>query len=129
MKIIKNIKAEINQIGKTKIRINQWVLGSGYSWLETILLLDDKEVKKVNDYTLGFFHCKECDTFEGFCFKLPPEYVCYKHPEGCFDEVNCKNDRYKNESPSKEMHNARNAFWRNHHHGDGRILVFERDIE
>jgi len=93
---------------KNKIKIRQISLPSGYLWLETILLLDDKEAERLNDWTVGYYHCTECDTWQAFADKLPP----------------------KDQNPvSKKMHNERNKFWREHAHGDGRILLFEQDME
>jgi hypothetical protein len=92
---------------KKYIKITQYALESGYSWLETILLIGDKELEKLNDWTVGYYHCKQCDGWQSFSGKLPP---VGQNPE------------------SKEMHNERNKFWREHAHGDGRIILFERDL-
>lgn len=94
---------------KTKIKITQHVRPSYYSWLETITLIDDKELGRLSDWTVGYYHCKHCNTFQGFAYKLPPE--------GSQDPVNPK------------AHNDRNAFWRRHCHGDGMILLTEKDME
>ena len=93
---------------KTKIRIRQVILDSGYRWIETIMLIDDKEAERLNDWTVGYFHCKECNAFQGFAGKLPP---------------------IDGNGVSPKMHNERNAFWREHSHGDGRIILFEKDID
>lgn len=92
---------------KKYIKINQYALPSSYSWLETIILIDDREVERLNDWTIGYYHCKHCDTWQSYSGKLPP---IGEDPE------------------SKQMHNERNEFWRKHAHGDGRIILLERDI-
>jgi hypothetical protein len=94
---------------KTRIKITQNIIPSGYSWLEAIVLVDDKELSRVSDWTVGWYHCKHCNTFQGFSYKVPPE--------GSHESVNAK------------AHNERNAFWREHCHGDGMILLIEKDIE
>ena len=92
---------------KTKIKIKQSILESGYRHLETILLIDDDEATRLSDWTVGYFHCKVCNEFQGYAGKLPPV--------GSTQQV------------VPEMHNERNAFWRKHHHGNGMIL-FEKDL-
>ena len=93
---------------KTEIKIKQRVLESGYSHLETILLIDDNEATRLSDEVVGYFHCKQCGAFQAYAGKLPPKNMG--------DGINFR------------MHNERNAFWRAHCHGDGRILLFEKDI-
>lgn len=84
-------------------------MSSGYVHLETILLLDDKEAARLSDWIVGYYHCKQCNAFQAFSCKLPPV------------------GSTQQEVP--KMTNERNSFWRQHHHGDGRILLFERDVE
>src|SRR5574341_1165227 len=89
---------------KPPIKISQHVIRNEFQpWLETILLIDDSEVKRLSDWSIGFFHCSHCHTYQGFAYKAPP-------PDG--DPV------------LKEAHNDRNAFWREHAHGSGRIFLF-----
>lgn len=92
------------------IHITQQFIPSSYSHLGLILLLDDKEVERLGDWTIGFHHCKQCGTYEAYAHKLPPL------------------DRYGQAPVDAAMHNSRNAFWRKHAHGDGRILLFEKDL-
>jgi hypothetical protein len=73
------------------------------SWLETIFLIDDKELSRLNDWTVGYYHCKHCDTFQGFAYQIN-------------GEVNPK------------AHNEQLDFMRAHAHGDGRISLFERYV-
>ncbi len=90
------------------IRITQYVIPNKFqSWLETIVLVDDKEAARLNDWTVGFYHCKHCGTFQGFTYNL--------------SNVN-------SEGVNAKAHNDRNAFWHAHAHGDGRIALFERDM-
>ena len=94
---------------KKPIKITQRVMPSGYSHLETILLIDDEEATRLSDWVVGYYHCKHCNAYKAYASKLPPV--------GSTQIV------------VAEMHNERNAFWREHSHGDGRILLFERDID
>jgi hypothetical protein len=94
---------------KTKIKITQRILETGYAHLETIMLIDDNEATRLSDWVVGYYHCKQCGAFKGYANKLPPV--------GSTQVV------------VPAMHNDRNAFWREHHHGDGRILLFEKDME
>jgi hypothetical protein len=94
---------------KKPIKITQKILSSGYAHLETILLIDDEEATRLSDWVVGYYHCKHCNAYKAYAEKLPPV--------GSTQQVVVK------------MHNERNAFWREHHHGDGRILLFEKDIE
>jgi hypothetical protein len=92
------------------IRIRQEVLPSGYKWLETILLIDDVQAEKLSDWTVGYYHCIYCREYQGFAYKLPPK------------------NKYGDSSVNPVAHNERNKFWRKHAHGDGRILMFEKDL-
>lgn len=93
---------------KTRIKIKQRVLPSSYRHLETLLLIDDKEATRLSDWIVGYYHCKQCNAFRGFAYKLPPAGSV--------------------QSLIAEAHNDRNEFWRYHSHGDGRIILFEKDI-
>ena len=74
------------------------------SWLETIFLIDDKELYRLNDWTVGYYHCKHCNMFQGFAYKI------------IGSDVNSK------------AHNEQLDFMLAHAHGDGRILLFERHM-
>lgn len=87
-------------------RLTPYSIESGYSWLETIVFFDDRGLERYGDYCMGMYHCKHCDTYEGFCEHLPKDVLA-----------------------SKVLHNSRNKFWRSHAHGDGRIILFERDMD
>ena len=93
---------------KRTIRITQRSIPSAYAWLETIFLVDDRELDHVSDWTVGYYHCIQCDTFRGFAYELHP--------------------KHSPQVVSPQAHNERNAFWRTHAHGDGRILLFEKDM-
>ena len=94
---------------KTKIKITQHVLKSANTHLETILLISDKELTRLSDWTVGYYHCRYCGEFKGFAYKLPSE--------GSTQVI------------SAEAINERNAFWRSHCHGDGMILLLAKDID
>jgi hypothetical protein len=94
---------------KKPIKITPHVLPSAYTHLETILLIGDKEAARLSNWVVGYFHCKHCNAYQAYAGKLPPI--------GSSQKVVPK------------MHNEKNAFWREHHHGDGRIMLFEKDIE
>lgn len=74
------------------------------SWLETILLVDDKEASRLNDWTVGYYHCKHCGAFQGFAYKLDDN------------------------GPSAKAHNEQLDFMLAHAHGDGRIALFEKKL-
>ena len=93
----------------SKIRIKQHIQVSPYPWLETIFLIDDKEAARLGDWTVGYFHCSQCDAYESWSGQLP-----------AYDPTS--------DGASTEAHNKRNAFWRKHAHGDGRIVLFEKDM-
>lgn len=93
---------------KKPIKITQHILPSGYRHLETIILINDQEATRLSDWVVGYFHCKHCDAYQAYAGKLPPA--------GSTQNVVPK------------MHNERNAFWRAHHHGDGQIVLLERDM-
>jgi hypothetical protein len=91
------------------IKVTQGVIENQFqTWLETIVLVDDKEAARLGDWTVGFYHCKHCGAYQGFSYKLPPV-------DG-------------DEKVNPQMHNDRNEFWRAHAHGDGRVILFEKDI-
>lgn len=120
------------------IRISQNILSSSYRWLETIVLVDDIEAERCGDYTVGFYHCKQCDTYQGFAIKLPPkpEPFCPRCNRDAGNGFGCvysahEGARYpvaREGVVSARAHNERNAFWRAHAHGDGLMLLLERDI-
>jgi hypothetical protein len=89
------------------IKITQAILPSGYAHLETIILIDDNEATRLSDWVVGYYHCKQCGAYQAYAGKLPPA--------GSPQQV------------VPAMHNERNAFWRAHHHGDGRIVLFEKE--
>jgi DNA topoisomerase IA len=94
---------------KKPIKITQRILKSGYRHLETILLINDEEATRLSDWVVGYFHCKQCNTYKAYAGKLPSA--------GSVQIIVPK------------MINERNSFWREHHHGDGRIVLFEKDVE
>ncbi|HCR71212.1 MAG TPA: hypothetical protein DIW23_07205 [Anaerolineae bacterium] len=87
------------------------VVESNYEWLETIFLVDDEQAQKLSDWTVGYFHCLHCETYQGFAFKLPPIETD--------EEDNVIN------GVSIEAHNARVDFFHEHSHGDLFILMVE----
>ncbi len=90
------------------INITQGIIKNEFqTWLETIVLVDDKEAERLGDWTVGFYHCKHCGAYQGFSYQLPP---------------------VGGDPVIPQAHNDRNAFWRAHAHGDGRVMLFERDI-
>ena len=89
-----------------QIHIKQRILISPYPWLEIIMLVEDKEAERLNGWTIGFYHCKNCNQYQAYAYELP-----------VIGEANPK------------AHNDRNAFWRKHAHGDGRIALLEKDME
>ena len=91
-----------------KIKTSPWELKSAYAWLSTIILISDQEVERLNDWTVGYYHCSHCNTSKGFALKLPSK-------DG-------------GDPVSPIAHNERNQFFREHAHGDGRILLFEKDL-
>lgn len=92
--------------GRSAVKIREHRLQFGLQpWLETVFLIDDKEAERKSDWTVGYYHCSHCDTWQGFAHKLPPA-----------GDV------------SAVAHNERNAFMRAHAHGDGRIALFEQDM-
>lgn len=103
--------AAIRKLFEPKIRINQVVVPSGYRWLSTILLVDDREAERLSDWSVGYYHCSHCHAYQGFAHQLPPL------------------NKYGDTTTDPAVHNERNAFWRKHAHGDGRIIMFERDME
>jgi len=90
------------------VKTNQHKIKSSYRWLETVIFFTDDLARQYGGYCMGFYHCQACGAYEGFCFKLP--------------------DMDSPQLVSAEAHNSRNQFWRKHAHGDGRILLMERDI-
>ena len=72
------------------------------SWLETIFLISDKELSRLNDWTVGYYHCKHCNAYQGFAYHLD-----------------------KNE-PNPKAHNDQLDFMLAHAHGDGRIMIFDK---
>ena len=99
------------------INITQNAIESGYSWLETIVLVSDVELPRLNDWTVGHYHCKQCNAYQGFSHQLPAPEKADHSGELTYQPVSAK------------AHNERNAFWRAHAHGDGRIFLFEKDME
>ena len=92
-------------LGNT-IHVTQHIVKNEFQkWLETVLLVSDNEAERLSNWTVGYYHCSHCNTWKGFAYQLSP-----------MDEVN------------PQAHNERNDFWRNHAHGDGRVILFERDI-
>ena len=73
------------------------------TWVKRVYLMADKELKKTDDWTVGFYFCESCKKVKGFAYKLPPIGEVSKE---------CKND------------------WIDwliaHAHGDGRVILFER---
>lgn len=113
---------------KLPVKLNPYEYDNGFqAWVKRITLYDDTQLGKVDDTTLGFYVCEQCGAAKPFCYKLPPEFVCYEHPDGCTDK-NHENQRYKNNAPLKEAHNQWLDFLRTHAHGDGRVALFERNI-
>lgn len=87
------------------IKVTQATVQYGLqSWLETIHLIDDRELSRLNDWTVGYYHCKKCNTYQGFAYHI---------------------DDHK---PSAKAHNEQLDFMLAHAHGDGRIMLFERHI-
>lgn len=85
------------------IKITQATIPYGLqSWLETIVLVDDQELKRLGDWTVGYYHCKHCDAYQGFAY----------HVDG--------------DKPSAKAHNEQLDFMLTHAHGDGRIMLFEK---
>lgn len=98
------------------IKITQGIIPNQFQpWLETILLIDDKEAERLGDWTVGFYRCKYCEAYQGFSYQLPPVQ------KDAMDGT-----PYSGTIP--QAHNDRNEFWRKHAHGDGRILLFEKDM-
>jgi hypothetical protein len=97
-------KIKIHRFNKP-IKITQATLPYGLqSWLETILLIADPELKRLNDWSIGYYHCKECETYQGFSYQITEEVI----PKG---------------------HNEQLEFMLAHAHGDGRIALFEKRME
>ena len=112
------------------IKIEPFEIPSGHGqqpWIRRIALIDDSQLEKTGDMTVGLFNCTRCDIYRPYTFKMPPEYVCYEHIDGC-DDPDHANQRYKNYAPSREAHNEWVDFQLTHAHGDGRIALFERKI-
>jgi hypothetical protein len=98
------------------IKVSQGIIKQNFQpWLLTILLVDDKEAARLDDWTVGFYHCTQCGAYQGFAYQLPPvqEDALDGRPYG---------------GVNPQAHNDRNAFWRAHAHGDGRVLLFEKDL-
>lgn len=93
-----------------KIKISQHIMPSPYPWLDTLLLVDDATAEKLSRWTVGYFRCTHCNTFQEFAYQLPE-----------YDPTS--------DGSSAQAHNDRNKFWREHHHGDGRIILFKKDVE
>jgi hypothetical protein len=105
---LKNIIVDLVMRFRPKVKIQQYVLVNQFQpWLETILLVNDKEVERLSGWTIGYYHCSHCHTYQGFTFQLPP---------------------VGGDPVSAQAHNDRNMFWRAHAHGDGRIHLFEVDL-
>src|SRR5262249_40238108 len=123
---------------KKPAQFNPGIIKSGYSWLETIVFFDDKLLEKYGDWSMGLYHCKSCGEYQGFCFKVPPkpQPFCPACNHNYGDGFHCSNPEHESGKylvapegeVSKEAHNSRNAFWRKHAHGDGRIVLFERNL-
>jgi hypothetical protein len=85
------------------IKITQATMQFGLQpWLETIYLIDDRELSRLSDWTVGYYHCKHCGAYQGFAHQI------------------------RDDGPSAKAHNERLDFMREHAHGDGRIALFER---
>ncbi len=102
---------------KKYVRVRQYLLRSPYPWLETIFLISDRELDHLSGWTLGFYHCTACGAYQGFAHRVP-DLLPADQPG---------NKAYQPTDPI--AHNERNAFWRLHAHGDGRVILFERDME
>jgi len=99
-------KIKVYRYFNKPIRITQFTNGYGLQeWLETIHLIDDKELSRLSDWTVGYYHCKHCGAYQGFSY----------HIDG--------------NSVSAKAHNEQLDFMLAHAHGDGRILMFEKRIE
>ncbi len=98
-----NLKNRINP----PIKLQQYVLkDTMFKWLETILLTNDKQSEKLSNWCIGFYHCKHCDTYEPYMYKLPEK------------------NKYGDYPVNAEAIASHNTFRRNHNHGDGRVLLF-----
>ncbi len=88
------------------IRITQATLQYGLQeWLETIFLIADEELPGLNNWTVGYYHCKHCNTYQGFAYRL------------------------EEDKPNVKAHNEQLDFMLVHAHGDGRIALFEKHLE
>lgn len=88
------------------IRITQATLQYGLQpWLETIFLIADTELSRLNDWTVGYYHCKRCEAYQGFSYQITSDG-----------------------EPSPKAHNERLEFMRAHSHGDGRIMLFDKPM-
>ena len=91
-----------------KLKLKQWSWDNGFqTWVKRIHLLDDKELEKTNDWTVGFYHCEHCGAIQGFAFQLPKNIPS----EGI-----------------KEAQNSWYDFLLKHAHGDGRVIMLEKRI-
>lgn len=94
------------------IRIYQYVVPfHPQDWIETILLVDDNEAARLNNWTVGYYHCRHCGAWRAFSYQLP------------------EMDKYGNYPANPIAHNDRLDFWVAHAHGDGRVVLFERKME
>jgi hypothetical protein len=96
------------------IKCRQYTIPSNYPWLETIGLVEDAEAERLNDWTVGYYHCCYCDTYQGFTFHLPPKVA--------------DDDGETRSGFDVSAHNERTAFWHEHAHGDARVILLERFI-
>jgi len=90
-----------NRAFKIKIKVHPWD-NDFQRWVKRIYLYDDKQLAKLDDWSIGFYYCELCGGIKGFAYKLPPP-----------SEV------------LKEAHNDWVEFLQKHHHGDGRAILFE----
>jgi hypothetical protein len=95
---------------KLSIKIKPFELPKGHNfqpWLRRISLYDDRQLDKTNDYIMGFYNCTKCDVYQPYTYHLPP---------------------IDSDGVSKEAHNDWVDFQHKHHHGDGRVVLFEKKI-
>lgn len=91
---------------KWKIKVKQYDWHNGFQkWVKRIYLYDDKELERLNDWSIGFYHCEQCGVYKGFSYKLPVKGQISKE---------CQNDWVD--------------FFVEHAHGDGRVILFEKKL-
>jgi hypothetical protein len=128
---------------KFPVKLSPEFTDNGFqTWVKRVYLYGNEGLDKLDDWSVGFYHCTHCGAWQSWSYKIPgePKMFCPRHPEDKTGRAgfactipahkDSKYERYEEElgPVSLKANHEWIDFLHAHSHGDGRAILFERKI-